>query len=155
MHVEFVSKLLQDGGWRLGGGAQCGMAGHLWISWTRGWGAEERSEEGLRCCQAGQRKKSNREGLIPSLPLGGAWLHGPGHQLGETGKNRALRFSAILALSKRGWVSPGPHLTTLGNHCVLSRRALAFKITACQPLYDHCLLIIIIFGDKNSYFIHR
>lgn len=44
----------------------------------RGWGGEERSEEGLRCCQAGEgpEKKSNREGLIPSLPLGGAWLHG-------------------------------------------------------------------------------
>ena len=43
-----------------------------------GWGGEERSEEGLRCCQAGEgpEKKSNREGLIPSLPLGGAWLQG-------------------------------------------------------------------------------
>ena len=60
-----------------------------------------------------------------------------GHQLGETGKNQALRFSVILALSKYVWISPGPHLATLGNHCVLSRRGLAFKITMCQPLYDH------------------
>ena len=77
-HVEFVSTLLQEGGWRLGGGVRGGTARYLWDSWTRGWGGEERSEEGLRCCQAGEgpEKKSNREGLIPSLPLGGAWLHG-------------------------------------------------------------------------------